>query len=339
MSVGQVEVRVSVALPDWRFATGYRESKAVAEITAVTFDRSGVLVATAVRPLSGPRARVEVHRRLPDGTKSAGFVDIAGGDVSALAFSPDGRTLAYAVADRAPSQSARIHFWPHGNVWVEPVKMEVPAAEVAEMAFSPDGGMLCTVAKAAGKSVSDSRVLLWDIGLMRMVRQIHGHDGTVFSVTFHPRARMLATGDQGVESGAGRVRLWNSSTGELLWECADHPGGVTTLAFSPDGRRLASGGEDGCIQIWSIPGEHEYGAVPRRLATLTLFDENTSAILLPDGSYKLDGDPGGRLWWSIGLNRIESGEIERIDPSVRRLSVDEPVPGMVDGDFSAAGRL
>ena len=45
------------------------------------------------------------------------------------------------------------------------------------------------------------------------------------------------------------------------------------------------------------------------------------AALLPDGSYKLSGDPGG-LWWVAGLCRFEPRELDNLAQfvsSVRRL--------------------
>jgi hypothetical protein len=51
-------------------------------------------------------------------------------------------------------------------------------------------------------------------------------------------------------------------------------------------------------------------------------------VLLPDGSYKLTGDPGDELWWSVGLARFEPGDLDAFDPTIRRLPDDAVIPGL-----------
>ena len=50
------------------------------------------------------------------------------------------------------------------------------------------------------------------------------------------------------------------------------------------------------------------------------------AALLPDGGYKLDGDPGRLLWWAIKLCRFAPGELDPYALTIRRLSPDVPIP-------------
>jgi hypothetical protein len=47
--------------------------------------------------------------------------------------------------------------------------------------------------------------------------------------------------------------------------------------------------------------------------------------LLPDGRYKLDGDPGDCLWWAAGLRRLGPAEVSSRFPEVRRLPPDVPI--------------
>jgi hypothetical protein len=48
--------------------------------------------------------------------------------------------------------------------------------------------------------------------------------------------------------------------------------------------------------------------------------------LLPDGSYKLEGDPEDDLWWAIKLCRFASGELDPYVPGLRRRDATEPIP-------------
>jgi hypothetical protein len=61
------------------------------------------------------------------------------------------------------------------------------------------------------------------------------------------------------------------------------------------------------------------------LVTLVPLPDGGYATLLPDGSYKLEGDPGDKLWWAIKLCRFAPGELDPYVPEIRRLPADAPV--------------
>ncbi|HVS36075.1 MAG TPA: serine/threonine-protein kinase [Gemmataceae bacterium] len=120
-------------------------------------------------------------------------------------------------------------------------------------AFSPDGGMLATVAGSP-----DDTIRLWDRKAIQReavgfpLARIHAlHPGGASAVAWAPDGRLIASA--GMD---GVVRVWDPITG------ADHavfhhaPGAavaVACLAFSPDGRLLASGGADKVIRLYDVP--------------------------------------------------------------------------------------
>ncbi|MEC4887786.1 MAG: NB-ARC domain-containing protein [Scytonema sp. PMC 1070.18] len=69
--------------------------------------------------------------------------------------------------------------------------------------------------------------------------------GSIFSVTFSPDQKLLATG--GMD---GQIRLWNvaDSTQILAWQA--HGDWIRCVAFSPDGKLIASCGNDRTVRIW-----------------------------------------------------------------------------------------
>jgi len=77
------------------------------------------------------------------------------------------------------------------------------------------------------------------------LRTLKGHRAKVYSVTYSPNGKYLASGgsDQ-------TVRLWDANTGKLLHTYQGHQGSVLVVRFSPDGKNLASGSADGTIKIW-----------------------------------------------------------------------------------------
>jgi WD40 repeat protein len=85
--------------------------------------------------------------------------------------------------------------------------------------------------------------LLLDLKHYRIVAQLDGHVGRVFS------ARWVA-GDQILTAGAdGTARLWDGSTGQLRQTYRGKSRILTTAMLAPDGLVMA-GGADGLLQFW-----------------------------------------------------------------------------------------
>jgi hypothetical protein len=63
----------------------------------------------------------------------------------------------------------------------------------------------------------------------------------------------------------------------------------------------------------------------KTVATLIPLPEDGYATLLPDGSYKLYGDPGDNLWWAMKLCRFAAGELDPHVPEIRRLPADASI--------------
>ncbi|MGH3889237.1 MAG: WD40 repeat domain-containing protein, partial [Pseudonocardiaceae bacterium] len=155
---------------------------------------------------------------------------------------------------------------------------------------------------------------LWDPATGQHRSTLEGHTDWVWGVAFSPDGTQLATA-----SDDGTARLWDPATGQHRSTLQGHTSGVRGVAFSPDGTQLATASDDGTARLWDP-------ATGTWHATLLTLKEGGYAVLLPDGSYKLEGDAGRSLWWAIKLCRFAPGELDPYDPTIRRLPLDAPIP-------------
>jgi len=157
------------------------------------------------------------------------------------------------------------------------------------------------------------------------------HSEDVFSVTFSPDGRLLASGSGDntvklwdVATGAlvrtltghsvafspdggllasgsldNTVKLWDVATGALARTLAGHINSVASVAFSPDGRRLASGSVDNTVKLWDVATGEEL----RVLAGHTLIVD--SVAFSPDGRLVASGSFGTTiLLWDVATGAL-----------------------------------
>ncbi|MGI9066284.1 MAG: WD40 repeat domain-containing protein [Pyrinomonadaceae bacterium] len=121
---------------------------------------------------------------------------MAGIEITALVFGPNGETLATAAADYS------ISIW-NLQTGLSQGKLQKHDATINALAFSPNGQWL-----ASGGD--DRTIVLWEVAVGKSKRTFKGHDQTVSSLAFSPDGRLLASG-----SGNASVVLWEVGTGKL----------------------------------------------------------------------------------------------------------------------------
>jgi WD40 repeat protein len=169
--------------------------------------------------------------------------------VDALAFSPDGLTLATASGDSFKN-TGEASLWDlsTGEPRGMPLKHD---GKVSNMLFSPDGLTLATIS-AVGDLGADKtgEVRLWDTKSGQPRGEPLQHDHEAYEVLFSPDGKMLATACWKYEKKLGEVLLWDAATGQLHGQPLKHDDRVTSVSFSPDGRMLATASVDQRARLW-----------------------------------------------------------------------------------------
>jgi WD40 repeat protein len=157
--------------------------------------------------------------------------------VEAIAFSPDGRTLASAV------MHSPVRIW---NVLTgkEIRSLDTDRSGSFSLAYSPDGKWL-----AAGDSMGMLRVSETATG--KEVRRIPAHRHYVSDVVFARDGQTLLT------AGDSVIRRWQFQTGDEILPDRGHTADMTSNVLLPDQRTLITGSSDGTIRHWELASGKE----------------------------------------------------------------------------------
>lgn len=250
------------------------------------------------------------------------------GMVSAVAYSPDGMTIASVGSDKT------VKLWDSITGKLRNTLIG-HTQEINTIAFSSNGKLL-----ASGSL--DKTVKLWDVTTGKLIHTLTGHAASVQSVAFSPDGAIIASGgwDQSVKvwntakgilirtihgncdvinsliitalppdftlSKRGyqtiiatgtqfdsRIKLWDLQTGQRVQTLAGHDdSAVTALAISPDGKTLASSGWDNTVRVWNLETSEEIHTMKGHT------DHVWSVVFSPDGKTLASGswDKTIKLW-------------------------------------------
>jgi DNA-binding beta-propeller fold protein YncE len=160
-------------------------------------------------------------------------------DQLAVAFSPDGKTLA--AVDGHQESDDRLKFWDVGTRKRLGGFKGVGLGLLC-LAYTPDGKTL-----VLGGGHREGLIQLYDLGTSKKRGPFVVHPKLVRPIALSPDGALLATASQD-----RTVRVWQLATGTRLATFTGHKGAAMAVAFSPDGRPVASGGGFGTVRLWSV---------------------------------------------------------------------------------------
>ena len=196
--------------------------------------------------------------------------------VEAVAFSPDGETIATASSDKT------VKLWDqHGQL--KPVELKHDGA-VLSVDFSRDGQMIA--------SADDSGVIkLWTAEGQPIGQPISTHDTYIHSVRFNPKLDLFATASE-----EGTVQLWDLKGKAIRSPIQAHGAAVRDVDFSPDGTTIATASDDGTIKLWNLYGKSKAPPIEGHQ------DSVLSVRFSPDNTKLASSDNAGtvRIWKTTG---------------------------------------
>ena len=304
-------------------------------VRALSFSHAGSRLAAGTgRREDGSLGTGEIEIWDVDARRLAVTVDRVTGDVSSVAFAPDGQGVVAAtntpfgageviLVDPSVSGSYRsvskerrrvqqVAWSPDGRLIAcageehvvkvlsadrlqTMLTLEVPSG-ASSIAFSADCRYLAVGCASPQGSITSGFVSVWDLtsGRRKWLQSAHGNG--VLSVAFAPTGSVLAS-----SGNDGAICLWDSNSGQLRRRQTAHSAGIAAIAFSPDGSEIATAEER------IVEGDVSHEIVLRNASTCAPLrslsgssDSVTSLAYSPKGGLLASGSRDGKIWlWHV----------------------------------------
>jgi WD40 repeat protein/predicted Ser/Thr protein kinase len=195
---------------------------------------------------------------------------VATGDGTPFAFSPDGKWLAGSDASEK-----NVVFW-ETRSFRPAAHWQGHIAAINAIVFRQDGSEVVSAS-------NDRTVRLWNTATGQCLRVFEGHTDDVFAAAFLPDGSRIASAGRD-----GAIWLWNPATGQEVARLPGHTNYVWSLAVSPNGKSLATGSGDGTVRLWDTEPLTQRHQARREAGAL-----RPEAERLVDQLWRQKNDPAG----------------------------------------------
>jgi WD40 repeat protein len=153
--------------------------------------------------------------------------------ISAVAFSPDGATIASVSKDKT------LRLW-NAMTGQEERRINDMCETVRAVAFCANGS------KVASESGAHT-IHLWNVTTGQEVQKLEGHEASVTAIGFSPHGSIIASA-----STDSTIRMWDSTTGKEIRKLELPDCRIWSIAFSPSGSEIATTSSDNIIRKWNV---------------------------------------------------------------------------------------
>jgi WD40 repeat protein len=281
----------------WNVATGaeVRALSCTGAAGQLAFSPDGKTLAATISPNGQAEQPGHVIRWEVASGREIGRLSGHESDIFALAFAPNGSTLATGGCDKT------IRIWDLAS-GKEIRKIGRLGTPIYQLVFTRDG-------KTLFARVAENRVRLWDPATGKELLGLDAPEWNMAAVAYALTGNLLAT------ASAGTIWVWDATTARKLRKLEGHKSVVTDLGFSANGKLLVSSSQDGSVRLWDAVAGKEL----RHIQPAPSWTERVA--ISPDGATIAAGGFQDRPE-EIDLWDARSGQV------LRRLKVSSEQPGV-----------
>lgn len=206
------------------------------------------------------------------------------GSVRAVAVTPDGRHVVYAVENTSFSLADKtLNLWDFESGAVR--SLGTNAHSFSDLVVTPDGQHVVS---------SHWGIEVWNLLTGDEVRSLKGHSSYVNAV---------ALGDEGTiaisASEDGTLKIWNLWSGKELGTMLGNSASVAGVAIAQDASLAASASYDNTLRIWDLAFTCSEQPYPETISPLASFtcDAGARSCAFVGSENIIVGDAAGRLYF------------------------------------------
>jgi len=159
--------------------------------------------------------------------------------LTALAFSPDGKTLAISAY-----REIILHSVHESAESAPPRRLTGVSERILSIAFSKDGS---TLVAGGGTPARFGEIQVWDVAGAALRQSVMICNDTVFGASLSPDGSRIAAG-----CADNTVRILDAASGKEIHKIGNHENWVLGTAFGVDGKRIVTVGRDRAAKLTDV---------------------------------------------------------------------------------------